>query len=41
MCGLTAIIATNSVNINELISMNDTIIHRGPDDEGFFKIFFF
>ncbi|WP_281401108.1 asparagine synthase (glutamine-hydrolyzing) [sulfur-oxidizing endosymbiont of Gigantopelta aegis] len=36
MCGLTAIIATNSVNINELISMNDTIIHRGPDDEGFF-----
>ncbi|EKD28075.1 MAG: hypothetical protein ACD_79C00438G0001, partial [uncultured bacterium] len=38
MCGICGIIKEEgkSVDINILKSMTDSLIHRGPDDEGFF-----
>ncbi len=38
MCGINGIVTCNSQrNISEIISqMNQMIVHRGPDDEGFF-----
>ncbi len=36
MCGISGYLSLNNgVNINSLIKMNDTIRHRGPDDEGY------
>lgn len=38
MCGISGIINTNKrpVNAKEIEAMNQLIIHRGPDDEGFY-----
>ncbi len=37
MCGIVGIVNTNkSVSYDILKRMNDAIVHRGPDDEGFF-----
>ncbi|MEF3280268.1 MAG: asparagine synthase (glutamine-hydrolyzing) [Elusimicrobiota bacterium] len=38
MCGICGIININSekIEFSELKKMNDLLIHRGPDDEGFF-----
>ena len=38
MCGISGIINKNKslVLFDEIKKMNDTIIHRGPDGEGFF-----
>lgn len=35
MCGLTAIISSSEISRNTLKGMNDHIIHRGPDGEGY------
>lgn len=34
MCGICGFITNQNININTLISMNDTLVHRGPDDHG-------
>lgn len=36
MCGISAIIAKNTVKYSDLILLNKSIAHRGPDDEGYF-----
>ncbi|MCA3986512.1 asparagine synthase (glutamine-hydrolyzing) [Vibrio vulnificus] len=37
MCGLVAVISKNrNINLHNLVSMNDAIEHRGPNDEGYF-----
>ena len=39
MCGLTGIYSTNDkVKVEEktLVSMRDTLVHRGPDDQGLY-----
>lgn len=38
MCGISGIFSFNDPNVNiaTLITMNNTIRHRGPDDEGYF-----
>lgn len=38
MCGIAGIIKFNGepVRVDELLSMTDAMIHRGPDDDGFF-----
>ncbi|KAF7788288.1 asparagine synthase (glutamine-hydrolyzing) [Pseudoalteromonas rubra] len=37
MCGLVAVISKNrNINLQNLVSMNDAIEHRGPNDEGYF-----
>lgn len=40
MCGIVGKISFNnqSISENELKKMADTIIHRGPDGEGFWEI---
>ncbi|MEN8187937.1 MAG: asparagine synthetase B, partial [Bacteroidota bacterium] len=35
MCGISGIISRNKVDVMSFIKMNQTIHHRGPDDEGF------
>ena len=35
MCGIAGIIGRTIINPSELISMSDSLRHRGPDDEGF------
>ena len=39
MCGINGIISSkqNKQLVNDLSKMNDLIIHRGPDDDGFFN----
>lgn len=34
MCGICGFVSKNKVNIEDLIKMNNTLIHRGPDDHG-------
>ena len=34
MCGICGFVSPNSININDLVYMNDTMFHRGPDDSG-------
>ena len=38
MCGIVGIVKFNNdpVNLSELTRLNNSIIHRGPDDEGYF-----
>jgi asparagine synthase (glutamine-hydrolysing) len=38
MCGIVGIVKFNneSVQLDELKRLNDSIVHRGPDDEGYF-----
>ena len=36
MCGITGVISKKSIKASSIKKMNDAIIHRGPDDEGFF-----
>ena len=38
MCGIAGFAGTNNVSSSrsELVGMLDSIVHRGPDDEGFF-----
>jgi asparagine synthase (glutamine-hydrolysing) len=36
MCGITGVISKRSIKASSIKKMNDAIIHRGPDDEGFF-----
>ncbi|MCW8932670.1 MAG: asparagine synthase (glutamine-hydrolyzing) [Gammaproteobacteria bacterium] len=38
MCGITGWINNNGVDLNHLMAMNQTIQHRGPDDEGFILV---
>ena len=35
MCGISGVISTEKIDISSFIKMNQTIRHRGPDDEGF------
>ena len=36
MCGITGIIRFNSdIQLSEIVSMTESIAHRGPDGEGF------
>lgn len=35
MCGLSVLISSNSLKYSDLISLNQPIEHRGPDDEGY------
>ena len=36
MCGICGIVTSSeNVDFNIVKSMNDTIAHRGPDDEGY------
>lgn len=34
MCGITGFVTKQRIGIDDLIKMNDTMIHRGPDDSG-------
>ncbi len=34
MCGICGFISRDNVTIEQLRVMNDTMIHRGPDDSG-------
>lgn len=34
MCGICGFITNKKINIDQLILMNETMIHRGPDDHG-------
>jgi asparagine synthase (glutamine-hydrolysing) len=36
MCGINGIVSRNSLNKNRIQTMNDLIIHRGPDDQGIY-----
>jgi asparagine synthase (glutamine-hydrolysing) len=36
MCGIVGVISKKSIKVSSIKKMNDAIIHRGPDDEGFF-----
>lgn len=36
MCGIAGIYSLKGVNIEEVVSLSQTLRHRGPDDEGFF-----
>lgn len=36
MCGIIGIISSKKINMDKLIRMRDTLIHRGPDDEGIY-----
>jgi len=39
MCGISGIISKQSIRINkEIVGINNTIKHRGPDDEGYLLI---
>ena len=35
MCGITGLLTSASIAPAQLVSMNDAIRHRGPDDEGY------
>ena len=35
MCGISGLVSKKSFNPGALKSINDLIIHRGPDDYGF------
>jgi len=34
MCGICGFVSKKAITVNQLTEMNDTIIHRGPDDSG-------
>ena len=34
MCGISGFISKRNISIGELQTMNDTMVHRGPDDRG-------
>ncbi len=34
MCGISGFVSKKNISIDELRTMNDSMIHRGPDDEG-------
>ena len=34
MCGISGFISKRNISIDELQTMNDTMVHRGPDDSG-------
>ena len=34
MCGICGFISTRQITKKQLKSMNDTMVHRGPDDSG-------
>ena len=36
MCGISGLICKESIDVSTFVEMNQTISHRGPDDEGFF-----
>jgi asparagine synthase (glutamine-hydrolysing) len=36
MCGITGYINPDGVSASDIKKMNDTLIHRGPDDDGIF-----
>lgn len=38
MCGIAGIIKASGIDSRQLISMSESLRHRGPDDEGFFII---
>ncbi len=35
MCGISVIVAKETLNYSELLLLNEKILHRGPDDEGY------
>jgi asparagine synthase (glutamine-hydrolysing) len=35
MCGISGVLSKNSIEVHELVDMNNLISHRGPDDEGY------
>lgn len=34
MCGICGFVSKNDISLNQLIEMNNTMYHRGPDDNG-------
>ena len=34
MCGISGFISKKRITVEQLIAMNDTMLHRGPDDSG-------
>lgn len=40
MCGISGIVCWNGkkISVDEIIRMNNSLRHRGPDDEGFLLI---
>ena len=36
MCGIAGVYNPNGIDLNEVITLSETLRHRGPDDEGFF-----
>ena len=34
MCGISGFISKKRITVEQLITMNDTMLHRGPDDSG-------
>ena len=34
MCGICGYVSRQSIRVDELTEMNNTMIHRGPDDAG-------
>ena len=34
MCGICGFVSKNTISVEQLTAMNDTMIHRGPDDAG-------
>ena len=35
MCGITGLLSSGTIKVNNLVAMNSLIRHRGPDDEGY------
>ena len=35
MCGIVGVFSKNKIKLSSIQSMNDSIVHRGPDDEGY------
>jgi len=36
MCGIIGEISIEKISIDKFLRMRDTLIHRGPDDEGLY-----
>ncbi|NOH65224.1 asparagine synthase (glutamine-hydrolyzing) [Vibrio rotiferianus] len=36
MCGISAIFSPNGMKLEHLVNLNKRILHRGPDDEGYY-----